>query len=64
MRKNTKNARKRGQTSVEYILIIAAVVGVIMIFGKNFRGQIEGVTKSLFGGINKGITDMSGGGGG
>jgi hypothetical protein len=57
MRKN-KNARKRGQTSVEYILIIAAIVGIIVLFGEKFRSKIGEVTDGLFGSISSGINRM------
>jgi uncharacterized protein (UPF0333 family) len=39
-----KNKQKRGQTSVEYILIIGVIVGVIMLFGKTFREKIAVIT--------------------
>jgi hypothetical protein len=57
MRKN-KNARKRGQTSVEYILIIAAIVGIIVLFGEKFKNKIGDVTESLFSSIGSGINRM------
>jgi len=58
-----KMTQKRGQTSVEYILIIGVIVGVIMLFGKTFRDKITGITDGLFSNINKNINDGSGGGG-
>ncbi|MBS1983993.1 MAG: class III signal peptide-containing protein [Bdellovibrionales bacterium] len=54
-----KKLKKRGQTSVEYILIIAVIVGVILAFGKQFRTRIEGVTNELFGGVSKGIEGLT-----
>jgi hypothetical protein len=53
--------KKRGQSSVEYILIIAAVVGVIFMFGKQFRTRIESTTNSLFGGVDKNVNSLTGG---
>lgn len=51
--------RKKGQTSVEYILIIAVIVGVILAFGKQFKSKIEGVTNELFGGVSDSIKGMT-----
>jgi len=53
---------RRGQTSVEYILIIAVIVGVIFAFGKQFKTQIEKVTNELFGGVSTNIKSLTGGG--
>lgn len=60
-KKLARQARKRGQTSVEYILIIGVIVGVIMIFGKTFKDKIGEITESLFGNINSSIKANSGG---
>lgn len=54
-----KNQRKRGQTSVEYILIIAVVVGVIMAFGSEFKSRITSVTGQLFSGVGDGIGKLT-----
>jgi hypothetical protein len=51
--------RKRGQSSVEYILIIAAVVGVIFMFGGKFKDGVKGVTDKLFGNIEKSVGNLS-----
>lgn len=59
MKKARKN-RKKGQTSVEYILIIAVIVGVILAFGKQFKQKIEIVTNDLFGGVQSGIKGLTG----
>jgi hypothetical protein len=55
-----KKKKLRGQSSVEYILIIAAVVGVIMMFGKEFKTQLGGLTTKLFGDVNKGVSGLTG----
>lgn len=52
---NVKKNKKKGQTSVEYILIIGVIVGVIMIFGKTFRTKIGEITDGLFSNINSNI---------
>lgn len=53
---------KRGQSSVEYILIIAAVVGVIFAFGKQFSEKMKGITGDLFGNVSNNVKSLSGGG--
>ena len=54
-----KKKKLRGQSSVEYILIIAAVVGVIMMFGKQFKEQVGKVTTSLFGQVGSGVDSLT-----
>jgi len=54
-----KHNKKRGQSSVEYILIIAAVVGVIFMFGGKFKTKIGEVTESLFTNVNSGVNNLS-----
>jgi hypothetical protein len=53
--------RRRGQSSVEYILIIAAVVAVIFAFGDKFKKGIEGITDGLFTNVKGGVNKLSGG---
>lgn len=53
------SSRKKGQTSVEYILIIAVIVGVILAFGKQFKEKIGTVTNELFGGVSQGIQGLT-----
>lgn len=60
-KKLVKNARKRGQTSVEYILIIGVIVGVIMVFGNVFKTKIKGITEDLFSNIDNNIKQATGG---
>jgi Flp pilus assembly pilin Flp len=43
-----KNLRK-GQTSLEYMLILGIVVAVIVIFGKGIKGKITGLMDKVFG---------------
>jgi hypothetical protein len=58
MKKTFKNKR-RGQGSVEYILIIAAVVGVLFVFGKQFKEKIGAITNTTFGNVNSAVGDLS-----
>lgn len=50
---------KKGQTSVEYILILALLVGVITLFGNTFKKKIGEVVGSLFENVNTGISGLS-----
>lgn len=59
MRTRSLKNSKKGQTSVEYILILALMVGVIALFGDKFKGAISGITDSLFGNVSDGITSLS-----
>ena len=44
MRKLGKWIRsERGQNTVEYLLILAVVVGVVLVVGKMFKSQIGGI---------------------
>ena len=54
-----KSQRRRGQGSVEYILIIAVIVGVIVAFGKQFKSKIGEVTDNLFKNVNSSVTDLT-----
>ena len=59
MKKLLKN--KKGQSSVEYILIIAMVVGAIFMFGGKFKEKLGSATDGLFDGVNKNISGLTGG---
>ncbi|MEO5668719.1 MAG: class III signal peptide-containing protein [Bdellovibrionota bacterium] len=58
MIKKNKNLKK-GQTSVEYILIVGLLVGIVMMFGTTFKSKIGGVVGTLFGNIDTGIDKLS-----
>ncbi len=60
LKKKSSLKRKLGQSSVEYILIIAAVVGVIFAFGKQFKEKMASTTNSLFGGVDKNVNSLTG----
>ena len=55
MLKRFKN--KQGQTAVEYLLIVAVLVTMVVAFGSKFKGLIEGATQSLGDGITGKIKD-------
>jgi uncharacterized protein (UPF0333 family) len=50
---------KKGQSSVEYILIIAAVVGVIFMFGGKFKEKMGTITEDLFGKVGAGVGNLA-----
>ena len=50
-----KLAHKKGQTAVEYMLIIAVIVAVIFTLGKVFKTQFTNISNSIFGKIGKQI---------
>ena len=52
-------ARQRGQTSVEYILILALLVGVVAMFGGKFKEKIGTVTDDLFGNVGSSVNNLS-----
>lgn len=56
LRKNLIN-NKRGQGATEYILLVAVVVGIVMLFGKNIRTRLEASTEKLGGGIDNVVTE-------
>ncbi len=56
LRKNLIN-NKRGQGATEYILLVAVVVGIVMLFGKNIRTRLETSTEKLGSGIDNVVTE-------
>jgi Flp pilus assembly pilin Flp len=55
MQTQKKKNLKKGQTSVEYILIVGLLVGIVALFGKNFKERLGGVVENLFSNINGAI---------
>lgn len=51
-------ANRKGQTTVEYLLIIAVLVVVISFAGKTLQQKVPELITNLFGGINKNITGL------
>lgn len=46
---------EQGQTTVEYLLIIAVIVVVISVLGSQLQKQLPGVVAKVFAGVNKKI---------
>ncbi|MBI4404915.1 MAG: class III signal peptide-containing protein [Deltaproteobacteria bacterium] len=55
---------KKGQTTVEYLLIIMVIVVVIGVLGKTMSTRIREVTDKVFNNINKKIDTLMGASGG
>lgn len=49
---------EEGQTTVEYLLIIAVIVVVISVFGKTITKQLPTTVEKVFAGINNKIQDL------
>lgn len=49
---------QEGQTTVEYLLIIAVVVVVISVLGKNLKEQLPKTVTKVFDGINKRVGEL------
>ena len=59
LKKQKAKNSKSGQTSVEYILIVGLLVGVVMLFGTSFKAKIGGVVGSLFDNVGSGLNSLS-----
>ena len=60
-KKNTwvRNRKKKGQSTIEYILLVAAVIGVLLAFLNPSSGKFrELLNKTLYTGTN-GMVDMA-----
>lgn len=44
---------EEGQTTVEYLLIIAVIVVVITVLGKGMQKKVGDLVESVFAGVNK-----------
>ena len=54
-------ASERGQNTVEYLLILAVVVGVVLVVGKMFKSQIGGIFNQVMGMISGAATSVGSG---
>ena len=56
---------ENGQTTTEYLLILAVIVVIISVLGKGMKEQLTKTIKTVFSGINAKIQElMSAGAGG
>lgn len=56
-RKSLKN--NRGQGATEYILLVAVVVGIVMMFGPKIKEKLSGATENLGQSIDKSVSDST-----
>jgi Flp pilus assembly pilin Flp len=49
---------EKGQTTVEYLLIIAVIVVVVSVLGKGLRDQLPQTIQQIFGQMNSQIKNM------
>lgn len=49
---------EEGQTTVEYLLIIAVVVVVISVLGRNMSKQVEKLTAQVFDGMSGKVNQL------
>lgn len=47
-----------GQTAVEYMLIIAVIVGVIMALGDTFKKRFQGLVNKVFSQIDRKVQSL------
>lgn len=47
-----------GQTTVEYLLIIAVIVVTISVLGKNMQKQVGDLVNKIFANVNKSIDNL------
>ncbi len=49
---------QEGQTTIEYILIIAVIVVVIAALGKGMKTQVEQLVTTVFKGVNQQVAKL------
>ncbi len=55
---------EEGQTTVEYLLIIAVIVVVISVLGKGLKDKLPATIDAVFGGVNGKIKELMSAGSG
>jgi Flp pilus assembly pilin Flp len=55
---------EEGQTTVEYLLIIAVIVVVISVMGRELQKKLPETVAKVFSGVNKRIDDLMSAAGG
>ncbi|HVE14768.1 MAG TPA: hypothetical protein VNI01_15335 [Elusimicrobiota bacterium] len=53
---------RRGQNTVEYLMMLAVIVGVILVIGRMFKPQISGVFLQVMQMIQGGVQQVGGAG--
>lgn len=62
MRNIRKRSRgERGQNTVEYLMMLAVIVGVILVLGKMFKGQIGGIFNQIMGMVSGAASSVGSG---
>jgi len=51
---------EKGQNTVEYLMMMAVIVGVILVIGKMFKPQISGVFNQIMGMISGAARSVGG----
>jgi hypothetical protein len=51
--------KKSGQGTLEWILILAVMVGFVMIFGKTIKQRIGTTTDTVFKSVDSSVTTLS-----
>lgn len=60
MKKVLKNTNEKGQSSVEYLLIVAVLVVAIFAFGDRLKTGLGDVTSKVFGDVGKALSNKIG----
>ncbi|MDE2040176.1 MAG: hypothetical protein KGO96_09920 [Elusimicrobia bacterium] len=53
---------EKGQNTVEYLMIVAVVVGVVLVVGKLIKSQLPGVWQNIMGMITNASSSLGSGG--
>lgn len=56
---NRSVRRRRGQNTVEYLMMLAVIVGVILVIGKMFKPQISGIFNQIMQMISGAATNVA-----
>lgn len=59
-RQERRARRSRGQNTVEYLMMLAVVVGVILVVGKMFKPQVSGIFNQVMTKVSGTVDSVSG----
>lgn len=51
---------QRGQNTVEYLMMLAVIVGVVLVIGRMFKPQVGGVLNQVMDQIRGGVQQVGG----